>query len=189
MTRFSGVRLRSGLGWVNLREGTVYTPHDGASFAAPGANAAYTFFSVVDCMSSPGATAVLVGPKRLLVGDEAEAACARHLRAAGYRTVASVGCDAPARRRGARFVRVGGEECALVVKAPVAEAARLAEELRQRVEALRIPFSHPEVRTAGRVTVSIGLAPVHAGAPLREQLEEAVDAAKRAGRNTVQVGR
>jgi diguanylate cyclase (GGDEF)-like protein len=322
VTRFTGVRLRNGLGWVHLREGTVYPPHDGISFAAPGADEACALFCVVDHASSPGATAVLLGPKRLLVGDEVERACARHLRAAGYGTVASVRCEAPgaavgraygsgegtleqaacavwaakalggraeaelttvllthvcdgvvdgpaapprthtaawmsvraqhgsegwtaeveshrgswkalvadvalagqvllcdvdhtrayhdayghqegdlmlarvhacieaaARSRGARVVRVGGEEWALVVGATGSEAVRFADDLRRGVEALHLPFSHPTVRTAGRVTVSIGVAPAEPGATLRERLEEAVDAAKRAGRNAVQVGR
>ncbi len=90
-----------------------------------------------------------------------------------------------ARQHGARFVQVGGEEFVMRVDTTDAEARRFAEELRHRIEALHIPLSHPEVRTPGMVTVSIGVAPTTAGVLRKERLEAAVDAAKRAGRNRV----
>ena len=86
-------------------------------------------------------------------------------------------------RAGATFVRVGGEEYAVVVEGGAEIAARFAESIRQDVEAMNITFAHPEVRTHGRVTVSLGVA--SAEDDLRKALEAAVDEAKRSGRNRV----
>jgi diguanylate cyclase (GGDEF)-like protein len=91
--------------------------------------------------------------------------------------------EAAASRAGARCLRVGGDELAVLVEE--AGAARLAEELRREVEAMEIPFEHPGVRTHGRVTVSVAVAAPRPNTALRGLLEDTVDEAKRAGRNRV----
>jgi len=85
--------------------------------------------------------------------------------------------------------RFGGEEfVALLPLASADEAARLAERVRERVEALAIP--HASSPAAKRVTVSIGCAtavPKEDGEPaaLLAAADAALYAAKRAGRNRV----
>ncbi len=88
-------------------------------------------------------------------------------------------------RIGASFVRAGGEEFAVIVDDTIEKAASFAESIRGDVEAMNIPFAHPEVRTHGRVTVSVGVMLGNAQDDLQKTLEAAVDEAKRLGRNRV----
>jgi diguanylate cyclase (GGDEF)-like protein len=93
-----------------------------------------------------------------------------------------------ARREGTTVVRVGGDEFAVVVSESVPGAAlRLAEALRQDVEALNIPFHHPQLPTLGRVTVSAGIVTPDDLSRLPDEAADVVYEAKRAGRNRVAV--
>ena len=328
MARFDGVRLRNGLGWVDLHRGTIRSPPDGEAFGvAEGAAPRCTLFSIVEAAGVPGGIAVLQTAGQPLLSEEACRATARLLLQAGFPVVAWIDLEAKAAavvrcfaaearaldeaacgvwalkalggwdeadvmtflvehhpvdelepsdrihqagwlsvradwaglrapvgpqgwtievaraggwsalvdevargaseraviladvdwamafndayghragdlvlarvqaclasvalRRGAQLFRVGGEEFALLVDGTTEAALALAEELRRAVEALHVPFAHPEVRTHGRVTISLGIAPAIVGADLRPRLEAAVDAAKRAGRNRTHVG-
>lgn len=82
---------------------------------------------------------------------------------------------------------MAGEEFAILVEAPLSAAAAIAESIQQRIAALDVPFAHPGVRTHGRVTVSIGVALVRELSTLPRTLENAVDDAKRKGRNRITV--
>ncbi len=77
-------------------------------------------------------------------------------------------------RRGAGFVRVGGDDFALLVRGGLAVATALARDLEQAVEGLAIPLAHPQLATAGRVTVRTAVASAHAGDP-RAVLEAGID--------------
>jgi len=85
------------------------------------------------------------------------------------------------------FARYGGEEFALILRGiDVAGAAAVGERLRERVEAIRVPFEGKQLR----ITVSVGCASL---AELEEKTPEALMstadkrlyAAKHAGRNRV----
>jgi diguanylate cyclase (GGDEF)-like protein len=93
--------------------------------------------------------------------------------------------ESAALRARAGFVRVGGEEYAVIVDGTVSDAESIAEAIKHGVEAMNIPFEHAEVRTHGRVTVSIGIALAKSGKDLRKDLEDAVDEAKRSGRDRI----
>ena len=94
--------------------------------------------------------------------------------------------EGAADQEGAKFIRVGGDDFALLVPASTHGAAgRLAETIRRGVEAMNIPFQHPEVRTHGRVTISAAVVVPNQGREMRALLEDAVYRAKRAGRNVV----
>lgn len=82
--------------------------------------------------------------------------------------------------------RVGGEEFALLVALPVAQAAALAERLRRAIAAVRLPGD-----AAGQpLSVSIGLAAHEQGmllAQLYRHADEALYAAKHGGRDQARV--
>lgn len=86
--------------------------------------------------------------------------------------------------------RYGGEEFVVVLsRANAREAVRIAERIRVAVEALSISHADSPI---GRVTVSVGMAvarPRTGDAPalLLKEADDALYAAKRAGRNRVQV--
>lgn len=90
---------------------------------------------------------------------------------------------------GARVVRTGGDDFVVVLSPDRSdEATTLAEQMRASVYELDIPFEHPEVKTHGRVTVSVSVlrpAPGASATKLREMVEDALYEAKRAGRNRV----
>jgi diguanylate cyclase (GGDEF)-like protein len=94
-------------------------------------------------------------------------------------------------RPGDLAARYGGEEFAVVLAGThPAGAAAVAEALRSRVEGLDIP--HAGSRVSDRVTISLGVAsmvPVRESSPadLISKADRALYAAKRAGRNRVQV--
>jgi diguanylate cyclase (GGDEF)-like protein len=85
-----------------------------------------------------------------------------------------------------RLFRTGGEEFMLLLpRITVADAARLADELRQLIEAAPLLAGQP-------VTVSIGVAAQRAGRDAKAWLlaaDEALYEAKRSGRNRVVVAR
>jgi diguanylate cyclase (GGDEF)-like protein len=86
--------------------------------------------------------------------------------------------------------RYGGEEFAVImVNTDRQEAVQAIERLRSVVE--RYPFRDRDVQPEGRVTVSAGLASFPEDADRREQLlgqvDKALYAAKRAGRNQIRV--
>lgn len=94
-------------------------------------------------------------------------------------------------RADALVARYGGEEFAVILpRSDAAEAAALAESLRQCIEALDIPHrGNPE---AGRITISIGLStrmpPQTADVDaLMQGADQALYRAKRRGRNSVVV--
>jgi len=107
------------------------------------------------------------------------------------RTVARSIADAHT-RAGEVVARFGGEEFALLI--PGIERDRtewVAEDLRQRIQALALP--HPDSAVAPVVTVSVGVAwTVPSGDASLESLVSAADAAlysaKRGGRNRVEIG-
>ena len=109
-------------------------------------------------------------------GDECLKSIARVMQKVGRRT-----SDLAA--------RYGGEELALIPPATnLADAKRLAEELRSRVAALRIP--HPTSETKPWVTISAGVAamvPKRNSRPLSliNLADQALYKAKRAGKNSV----
>ncbi|WP_439815427.1 GGDEF domain-containing protein [Zavarzinia sp. CC-PAN008] len=95
------------------------------------------------------------------------------------------------RGEGDRAFRFGGEEFAIVLQdADVQAAHAVAERIRAAIQAAGIP--HPGLAPAGVVTASIGVATHGAGAPLAPgaliaAADEALYAAKAAGRNTVRL--
>jgi diguanylate cyclase (GGDEF)-like protein len=96
------------------------------------------------------------------------------------------GCiEAAALAAGASFVRVAGDELALLVDAPIESAVALAETVRREVEALGIPLLHPAMPTVSQLTVSVGVVPVRDVPTLGRSAERALDEAKRLGRNRV----
>ena len=115
-------------------------------------------------------------------GHPAGDSCLRRLAGAAREVV---------HRHGDRVARLGGEEFAVVLpQTPIGGAAAVADTLRQAVENLKLPHA-PD---AGRevVTISAGVASLRPGVERRvEDLVEAADqalyAAKRAGRNRVVV--
>jgi len=88
---------------------------------------------------------------------------------------------------GAAFVRVGGDEFAVVLDGPTArDAAKpLAERIRADVEALDLALDYRGAPSATRLTVSVGVTPVGDPTALPLDAERARDEAKRAGRNRV----
>ncbi len=102
------------------------------------------------------------------------------------RAVADV-IKACARRPGDVAARYGGEEFVVLLPGGRRERVHaLAEEIREAVEALALP--HPG-HALGRITVSVGVAAVHAPESLQATLVDAADRAlyraKAAGRNAV----
>ncbi len=84
--------------------------------------------------------------------------------------------------------RVGGEEFAIVVPAPLPQAAALAERIRGTVAGSRIRRRDGE--PLGQVTVSLGVAARRPGETMEawfERADRALYAAKHAGRNRVQL--
>ncbi len=93
-------------------------------------------------------------------------------------------------RQGELFGRFGGEEFVAAFPGSNAERARdIAERLRERVEALRFG----DALAGLRATVTIGVAEVEAEEegfePALKRADDALYRGKRAGRNTVRVGR
>jgi diguanylate cyclase (GGDEF)-like protein len=109
-------------------------------------------------------------------GDECLAAVAASMRVV-------------ARRAGDLVARIGGEEFAVLLpRTKVDDAIRIAEFMRRRVEALRLP--HAASETWGRVTVSLGVAcsrdpGVDSSGDLVRSSDRALYLAKRRGRNQV----
>lgn len=92
-----------------------------------------------------------------------------------------------ARRPGDLLARYGGEEFALLTRTDREHAARLAERLREDI--LALDAAHPDSEE-GRVTISVGVAtlrvdPESAPSDLVRMADEALYAAKAAGRNRV----
>lgn len=88
------------------------------------------------------------------------------------------------------FARYGGEELAVImVQAPKAEAMLAMDRLRELVEAY--PFRGGDIQPHGRLTISVGVASCPEDAVDYEELvrkaDRALYAAKRLGRNRVQV--
>ncbi|WP_158288991.1 GGDEF domain-containing protein [Rubrivivax albus] len=84
--------------------------------------------------------------------------------------------------------RVGGEEFAIMVPAPLAQAAQLAERIRVTVAGSRI--RRRDGGQVGQITVSLGVAARRPNEPAEawiERADRALYAAKHAGRNRVQV--
>jgi diguanylate cyclase (GGDEF)-like protein len=129
----------------------------------------------------PFAYTLLVDVDRAMVYNDADG----HVRGDRMLTRVHACLEPIALHRGARFIQVSGEEFVILLDATFTEARRIAEDPRHRIEALPIPLSHPEVRTPGVVTVSIGVTPMTSAPSLKEQREAAVDAAKRACRNRI----
>ncbi|MFD2111710.1 diguanylate cyclase [Thiorhodococcus fuscus] len=94
-----------------------------------------------------------------------------------------------AKRPGDRVARIGGEEFAfLLPNTPSEDALGIAEQVRHRIEALRI--KHPNSPIANHVTISLGVAelipnPGRVPSDLIEAADTALYAAKRQGRNCV----
>lgn len=89
---------------------------------------------------------------------------------------------------GQLVARVGGEEFAIVVPAPLAQAAQLAERIRLTVAGSRI--RRRDGGQVGQITVSLGVAarrPGEAPEAWFERADQALYAAKHGGRNRVQV--
>jgi diguanylate cyclase (GGDEF)-like protein len=97
--------------------------------------------------------------------------------------------------------RVGGDLFAVVCRrlrrgegASPEAAISLAESLRAKVEAMNIPHEHSAVKTAGRVTVSVGVLDSvppslrNDATALKSEMHDIVYKAKREGRNRVAVG-
>lgn len=111
---------------------------------------------------------------------------------AGDECLKSVACmiRAQARRAGDLAARYGGEEFALVLADTDATTARhLAEAVRHTIEAMDVPH---ELSSFGKVTVSIGVAIMEAGADMDAQgilraADEALYRAKHAGRNRIEL--
>ncbi|MCP5272000.1 MAG: GGDEF domain-containing protein [Burkholderiaceae bacterium] len=84
--------------------------------------------------------------------------------------------------------RVGGEEFAIMVPAPLAQAAQLAERIRLTVAGSRI--RRRDGGQVGQITVSLGVAARRPNEPAEawfERADRALYAAKHGGRNRVQV--
>ena len=88
---------------------------------------------------------------------------------------------------GATLARVGGEQFSLLVPAIDAEGAlALAQRVRERIGSARI--RRPDAGQEERVTLSLGIAPLHPGEPaqaLVERAEQALRRAKDDGRDRV----
>jgi len=112
-----------------------------------------------------------------------------HGHAEGNRLLARVGGTLMACARASDLPsRFGGEEFAIVIPGPLAEAAEAAERIRRAVGETRMPVSGGEVT----VTVSVGVAEHAAGerldgADLIQRADRALYAAKQAGRDRCMV--
>ncbi len=84
--------------------------------------------------------------------------------------------------------RYGGEEFAVILpRTAAADACKLAENIRQRVTSKSV-VNRKTGGTFGRVNVSIGVAEMRLGEPIRrfvERADQALYTAKRTGRNRV----
>jgi diguanylate cyclase (GGDEF)-like protein len=116
----------------------------------------------------------------------------RHGHDLGDRALAAVASSLKQNLRGQDLLaRHGGEE--LVAALPGCEldvAARLAEQLRQRVGRLRIEGISPAQADTATLSLSIGVARLRPGESLESlvrRADGAMYAAKRAGRNRVEV--
>lgn len=110
---------------------------------------------------------------------------------AGDRVLAAIAAVLAAQLRGYDVAgRFGGEEFAVLLPdTNAADAYRIAERLRAQIAAAPVIDGADGRRSAGRVTVSIGVAAASSGCGTAEELVAAADgalyAAKRAGRNRV----
>jgi len=136
-------------------------------------------------LPAPAAGAEAVNVLLALDLDHFKAVNDRHGHAAGDRVLQGAVAVLNARKRPSdRLFRTGGEEFVLLLpRITAADAAKLAEDLRQRIEAAPLLDGQ-------RVTVSIGVAAQRAGRDATAWLhaaDEALYEAKRSGRNRVVV--
>ncbi|EGV31926.1 diguanylate cyclase [Thiorhodococcus drewsii AZ1] len=115
--------------------------------------------------------------------------CLGHLAGDACLTRVAKAMAAVAKRPGDKVARIGDEEFAfLLPNTPSEDALGIAEQVRQRIEALRI--KHPNSPIADHVTISLGAAdlipnPGRVPSDLIEAADTALYAAKRQGRNCV----
>ncbi|WP_147478085.1 GGDEF domain-containing protein, partial [Pseudomonas coronafaciens] len=88
---------------------------------------------------------------------------------------------------GAMAFRFGGEEVLVLMNADAGQATKMAETLKASVAALKLP--HPAQGEGAHVTISLGvasaIAPLTTYDTLISAADDALYAAKRAGRNAV----
>lgn len=139
----------------------------------------------LDRLAAPGDSAQRPGPALLAIDvDHFKAINDKHGHDAGDRVLQQLVAQIKARQRlGDLLFRTGGEEFMLLLpRTRPADAVRLAEDLRRRIEAT-------ELLPGARVTVSIGVSGLLPSTPIADWLksaDRALYAAKQGGRNRVE---